>query len=400
MSEVFIARQPIYDAKLSVHGYELLYRRGTIGGARVKDGETATSQLVLNAITEFGMRDIVGNCPAFINVTKNFMLDDAVLGLDPKQVVLEILEDVTVDDVLFESVKKLSARGFKIALDDFVYSSEYDPLLRLIDYVKLDFLELGEEKMKEHVRQLMPFDVQILAEKVETESQFKKAFEMGCDLFQGYFLSEPTVMKKGRLPSNRLASLELLSKLESQANARDLEEVISKDVGLSYKMMRMLNSAAYQLPQKVASIRQGVVLLGRRKIKSLASLLVLSKFDDKPKSLLITAMIRAKMCEGLGAMIGLPNNDQLFTIGLFSALDSITSVPLPDVISALPLEDETVAALLLHEGDGGKLLSSVLHYEKGDFSEMKAYKLNSRKVRNLYFDSVKWAEEVGSSMSE
>ena len=249
MSEIFVGRQPIYNKSLGIYGYELLFRSGTINNAGVGQQVTAdgaTSTTIINSFLEMGLEKLVGDRYAFVNLTEHFLFEENNLPISPKQVVLEVLEDVPVNQQLVSSIKRLRKQGFIIALDDYIFNPNHKPIIELADIIKIDITQLNEKKLAQHVKILSRYKAKLLAEKVETLDEFDFCEKMGFDYFQGYFLSRPRIIKSKSLPSNKLAVLNLLSVLQNpDSDIEDLEEAISFDVSMSYKILKLINSAFF-----------------------------------------------------------------------------------------------------------------------------------------------------------
>lgn len=376
-------------------GYELLYRNMDVNGANILDGDQATSQVILNSVVEMGLTRLVGKHRAFVNLTRNFILNHDMLPPTDGRMVLEILEDVEVDDAVLEAVQSLRQRGYVVALDDFVYHPHLQPLVDVADIIKIDLMALDQEALQEHVSILKRDRVKLLAEKIETKEELNHCKELGFDYFQGYFLCRPSNVQGKRLPANRLTTLTLLSKLQDPSTSLDeLETVIVKDVTLSYKLLRYINSAVFFGRRNISSIRQAIIYLGRNAIKGWATLIALTGLDDNPAELVITALVRAKMCERLAAALTEPDRDAAFTVGLFSALDALMDMPLPDLLGALPLSEDVNAALLTREGALGNLLTVVLHYERGEFDQIKCHLLSKEDLTDIYLHATEWADET------
>ncbi|MBI5041049.1 MAG: HDOD domain-containing protein [Gammaproteobacteria bacterium] len=298
MQDIYIGRQPIFDRDLNVFAYELLFRSGTQNHAGEFDGDQATSQVIVNAFIEIGLDQIVGTHRAFINLTRSFVTSSTPLPFPKDRVVLEVLEDIRPDAEVIASVRSLAEQGYTVALDDFVFNDDLKPLVELAQIVKIDLMALSREQLDEHVRLLRGYNVKLLAEKIETQEEFEHCKELGFEYFQGYFLSKPNIVQSQQLPPNRLAVLQLLSKLQDpESDAGEVEKLVSQDVALSYKLLRYINSAFFALPKKIDSIRQAVVYLGTSAIKTWITLLVVAGLGNKPTELVIQAMQRAKMCE-------------------------------------------------------------------------------------------------------
>lgn len=397
MPDIFVGRQPIYDRKIHVVGYELLFRSGgNMADAFQKIGaDGATSTTIINSYLEIGLDKLVGNHYAFINLTEKFLLSDDALPISPKQVVLEVLENITITDDIVKAVERLKLEGFIIALDDYIYNPAHKPLISLVDIIKIDVLQLDQQQLIEHVDTLKRHNVKLLAEKVETMDEFAFCHKLGFDYFQGYFLSKPRVIKSTSLASNKLAVLNLLSVLMNpDSQIEEIEEAMAFDVSISYKMLKLINSAIFNLNRTVESIQQAIVILGRKKLRSWASLIALANLDDRPSEMVHLAMTRAKMCEILAEKANLPSLESFFTVGLFSALDILMERELTELISPLPLDQEIIDALLKHTGDYGEALKCTLAYEvsESDDAHFKGLTQNDVFVANV--EAVSWANMV------
>ena len=397
MPEIFVGRQPIYNRQLKVVGYELLFRSCETEPQGIADGDGATSQVMLNTFTEIGLERLVGNGLAFINLTRSFILEKYPLPLSQHRVVLEVLENITVDQELIAALRLLSARGYQIALDDVVDPHDVAPLLDIADFVKLDLVAVERGRLEEHVATLRQHNVKLLAEKVETQDEFELCRDLGFDYFQGYFLCRPNVVRGQRMPATRLAIMRLLANLQvPDIEFGRLEEIVRQDVSLSYKLLRLINSAFYARPTEIKSIRQALTLLGIRQVQAWLSLLALSKIDDKPHELMTTATVRAKMSELLALALKEQNAETDFIVGLFSLLDALLDRPLEEVLASLPLTEEVTRALLQHEGRLGAVLHTVIAYERGEWEAACCSGLEPEAIRGAYLESLDWASEVNS----
>lgn len=367
ISTAFVGRQPIFLPNLDVYAYELLFRSGEDNRADIRDGDSATINVLLNTLTDVGLDVVAGTKLAFVNLTRNLLLNADFSCLPPEKMVLEILEDVEPDEEVIEAVSRLSGQGFTIALDDVVYDSKLDPLIQYADIVKLEFPQIPSDKLPQHISRLRDLGVgTILAEKLETHEEFELCKQHGCDLFQGYFFCRPQVLNHRKPECNLASIVRLVSKLqEPYASIDELEKVIQTDTSLSYKVLRLVNSIELGSSTKIESLAHAIVLLGIRRLRSMASMMMLASInEEKPKELINTAMVRAKMCELLAEKSGYDRPDRCFTIGLLSVMDAMLDLPMKDVIDLLPLSDEMNEALLRHEGQLGDMLGNVLSVER------------------------------------
>ncbi|MEA2079314.1 MAG: HDOD domain-containing protein [Pseudomonadota bacterium] len=401
MSDIFIGRQPIYDRKLGVYAYELLFRSEQSNTADITDGDKATSDVIVNAFLEIGLDNIVNKRLAFINLTRSFFVNHHTISLPKDRVVLELLEDIEADDEVIEGVKRLSDQGYTIALDDFIYRESLKPLVKLAHLIKIDVMSLDKDEVRDHVLALRKYPVKLVAEKVETREDFDYCLELGFDYFQGYVFAQPKVIRGRRLPNNRLAILKLLSRLQDpDITPKQLEDLIAQDVVFSYRILRYVNSAAYSPPRKIESIQQAVVILGLQTIKSWTTLLAMSQVDNKPNELVVTAMVRGKMAEELAKAQKSDRPDSFFTVGLFSALDALMDNTMEEILTQLPLADHISNALLHRQGVHGEVLNCVLAYERGQWEQVKSGTLNLSQIRDCYLSALQWAEDVCQQLIE
>lgn len=394
-----IGRQPILDRDGQVQAFELLFRPDTANAPTPFDGNHATANVIVTALTDFGLDHLVGPHPAYINFPTDLLHNDAALLLPTDRVVIEILEDVAVDKQLIEAVTGLSRSGYKLALDDFVYHPKWKPLLRVASTIKIDVLAMGIDEVAAHVTKLKRGGVQLLAEKVETREKHLQLMDLGFDLFQGYYYAKPNIVSRDRIPENHLAIARLLAALnDSTASMEDIETVVVEDVSLSYRLLRYINSAFFALPQKVDSIRRALVYFGIDMLRRWASLLVMASVSGKPKVLMQNALVRARMCEALAKCRKLPEPESYFTVGLFSILDTLLDAPMATVIEPLPLSREIVDALVKREGDRGAALECVCAYEECRWADVKFDGVDREEIGKAYLDSIEWAFDAASGL--
>lgn len=381
---VFVARQAIFDRALRVHAYELLYREGLDGAAPPSCGEQASSRVILNSFTEIGLERIAGNRQVFINLTRSFFIDHPPIPFERERVVLEILEDVAVDRAMVEAVSALRRDGYRLALDDYEFgrAAQWEPLLPHVEVVKVEVPGIRWERLEQDLEPLRRHPVRLLAEKVETREQYRRLEELGFELFQGYYFSHPQVVSGRRLSENRQIMLQLLARLNDPAvTVDDLEQLIAHDPGLSFKILRCLNSAAIGLPRTIDSIGQAVVYLGLERLRAWASLAVLSGIEEKPEELFITALVRAHLCARLAG------GETAFTAGLLSVLDRLMDLPMARVIGQLPLSTPLQQALLHHHGPVGQALACASAIEEQRWDEIRFPGMTTEELQDAYLTS-------------
>lgn len=397
---IFIARQPIFDSQLRVHGYELLYRKSDVNAADFIDGDAATSSVILNTFTEIGLESLTYGRPAYINLTRSFFVNRQ-LSLPKKKVVLELLEDIEPDKELIDNLRRLSSQGYTIALDDFVLDTDdRERLLPYADIVKVDVFNLSPQQIVHHARKLRRHRVKtLLAEKIETEEIMKLCRSSGYDYFQGFFLSRPSTMSRRSVQSNRLPLLQLIASLQQpEMNIQEIEQIISQDLALSYKLLRYLASPIFPA-RNIDSIRSAILYLGRRDLANWATLLALSSSQDQPPERIASLLVRGYICQKLTRSTGHGNPGTAFTIGLFSGLDAVLDAPLDVICNELPLTDETQQALLDHSGPYGPIIAATLAQEQGQWEQVSQLGFSPELLADIYIDAVRCADEQWAWLS-
>ncbi len=405
MSELLplLARQPIFNRKMQVVAYELLCRSCDLNEYTADGGDMASSQVLLHTFTELSIHSVVGHHQAFINFTRTLLLTPP--PFDRRQLVVEVLEGQQIDAQMLHSLRSLREQGYTIALDDFELTDETRDLVPYADIIKLDVLQLSPEQIREHIDYLKPFGLILLAEKVETYEMLEYCKDAGFDLFQGYFLARPKVIKGRKITENKQAVLQLLSVLhDPDVPLERVEQLVARDPMLSYKLLRLVNSAAFALPRTIESLRQAITLLGLNIIKNWVNLLAMANLGDKPMELSIAALTRARMCEIIAAtMSGKKRQDTFFTVGLLSTLDAFMDAPLEILLSNISLSEQLNEALLKHLGDEGKVLDIVEHYERAEWDKIDWDYLGPRNISpdtlsHIYLDALTWVTTTMETM--
>jgi EAL and modified HD-GYP domain-containing signal transduction protein len=394
---ICVARQPIFDRDLAVFGYELLFRRLGAEEADVRDSEEATSRTLLGSLIEIGLESLVGDTLALINVSDEFVLAGHAELAPKERVALELLESANPTPELVSRLRELTVAGYTLALDDFVYDPAREPLLELAHIVKLDVQATPVERLRRSIEALSPVGVALVAEKIEDYATYEQCRALGFDYFQGRFLCHPRTLSAAPIPADRLNQLQLAALLrDPEVELAQLERVIARDLGLSYRLLRYINSAHFALRRRIESIREAVVLLGLRTVKTFATVLALAHIDDTPSELLVTALVRARMCE-LIAEARRDNPDVAFTVGLFSLVDAIVDRPLEQILDSLPLSPEIGEALLTGGGRYGRTLAAVIAHERGRFADSARLAPNIE-LGGAYLRAVAWATEAQQTL--
>jgi EAL and modified HD-GYP domain-containing signal transduction protein len=389
---VHVGRQPLYNPAGDVVGYELLFRGGGAEVEASRRNAYATSQVIVNAFTEFGLRELVGNHTCFINLTREFIVGELALPFEPGQVVLEILETVEMDDEAIAGVTRLVEQGYPIALDDFVFGLGHERLLDIASYVKIDVLDGDVERITSVVEACRRYPgIKLVAEKVETAQHTMLAHELGFELYQGYALSRTQVVSIATLAPSRLRRLELLAALTGPET--DLDHVVSivtSDPALSFRVLRATNAAAGGLARRISSVHEAVVMLGGRRIREWVTLMLVSDIAEAAEDHLSTAMARAKLCQTIAPRLDAPA-DAAFIVGLLWGVADVLGVPVADLVASLPLAENVTAALLEGTGPLGEVLSTVRGYEGADASILTHSKVSPADLAKAYLSAVGWS---------
>ncbi|WP_271274487.1 EAL and HDOD domain-containing protein [Aliamphritea hakodatensis] len=398
-SQVLMARQPIFDCQQRVVAYELLYRNEADTEHALFNDSSATCDVILNVYTSIADNGSKKSVPAFINMTRDLLVSEDFPELPRKQIVIEVLEDIAADDEVIAAVTRLAEKGYRIALDDFVYSPEFDPLLKLAHIVKVDVLGMSPDDIARQVKLLRPFNVTLLAEKIETVEVLEHCHALGFKLFQGHFLSKPKLIKGRKLEANHANLLVLVSELQNKRTTPErLEELIIQDPVLTYKLLRIVNSAAYSLIRRVESLSEAIVLLGMDQIRSWATMIALANRTSKPEEICRSLLLRGKMCEAIARSQGCHNDSSYFMTGVLSQLHVMLDIDQKTMLEQVPLGEDIESAIKDHAGSMGDILKHVTHYEAGDW-DLLPNDIDIDAYEESYRAALDWSKDAMLSMS-
>ena len=368
MSDAIVARQPIFDDRQKLVGYELLYRHSEDAtSARGATPTVMASSTVVQAVLGIGLERLAEGERVWINLSRDLIVDRAWELLDPKSVVLEILEHVEPDADVIAACADARQRGYQLALDDFEWDEKWVPLLELAHMVKVDVEGKPPEQLKAIVAKLKTFGVTLLAERVETESVRAACAAIGFTLFQGYFYCQPETVVKRDLTAAESSALQLLNLVRNDKTpTTQVEQSIKRDPALTFKLLRIVNSAAMGFTG-IESIPHALRLLGRTQLERWLTLLVMASFSSggaRQRELFKLSLTRARLLE---LMSDATDRDQRFLVGMFSMLHVLLQAPMRDVIATLQLSESVSEALLERTGPHGAMLAGLEAYEVGDW---------------------------------
>lgn len=395
--DVFVARQPIFGKDKKLFAYELLFRTGQSNAFPKIDGGTATSSLLSSSFFTVGIDHISGGKRVFINFTEELLVQGTPMLFPKNQVVVEILEDVRPTEELLAACQSLYRSGYTLALDDFVFRENLQPLIEIAAIIKIDFRLSPMPEIVNILSELKGYSCRFLAEKIETYEEFREAGAMGFSYFQGYFFAKPEILRNKDISSSQLTIMRLICEVNrAEFQIDKLEALINQDVAISYKLINYLNSAYFSRVQPVSSIKQAIAFLGERGIRMFVSLIVASRLiENKPDELLRTSIIRAKFLEHLGFELGF-DSGEMFMLGLFSLLDAMLDHSMDHLVGQLPLTAEVSEALVNKSGKLSPYLRMVEYFEAGHWSaldtQLVELNLSSDKIQAFYLDSVRMAD--------
>jgi c-di-GMP-related signal transduction protein len=403
LMETFIARQPIFDTNISVYGYELLHRSSSANSYDGANIDQATLQSIADSYMFPGHGSISEGKFAFINFTRSTLIEDCAFLLPPETTVIELLESVRPDADVLEACRKAKDGGYRIALDDYDHNVDLAALTDFADVIKVDFLATTHQEQQQLADQFKARGKSLLAEKVETWEDAKRAEEMGYTYFQGYFFGRPVILTGSEIPASKLRYLTLIREMhQPELPTRKLEKLIREDLSLTYKLLRFLNSAAFGLRREIGTVRQAIVHLGEQGIRKWITLIALVQISNGSITELVNrALMRASMCESMARSIGQRSrSEDLYLLGLFSCLDAILGRSLADVLEELGVTSEMKVALLDAEGLLGEIFRCTSAYESGNWEEAFALAtklgMEDTQLPEMYRTAVSHATEVFS----
>lgn len=394
MFDGLIGRVPIYTDTFDVFGYELSFCSGEALGTGTKDSEDRWAETVRQAGQTLDLKDLVGDSRAMLRVPFGFLSVCERLAWPKSQVVVAVPGDVLDDNTAEEAVSRLAEEGFTIALHN--PTCDLTELRRAAGFVSICSLDARTlNGFKTHWTANHDQALHLLVRDVETPDQYDRFCKLGFDYYEGVFFERPRPIHSSDIPGNRLAVLELLGRLhDPNVEIAEAEAIITRDLTLSYKLLRLVNSAFFGVTKRVDSIRRAVIFLGLQRIKNWASVILVNSVDYRPRELLITAMVRARACELLAEQLKRPNTERYYIAGLFSLLDAIMDVPIGNILRHLNLDDSINEALLRGSGPIGKILRAVIAFERAEPGEIHGCQFEPGVPARVYLESIRWATDA------
>ena len=404
--DVFVARQPIFRRNLQVYGYELLYRSSTENAFDGTVADSATVQVITNAFLTIGADKLLNQKPGFINLDESLLKLEIPKLLPLRSVVIEILESVQPTPEVRRVCQDLKRLGYTLALDDVSDDSEIDPWVDIVDILKIDFLKTSEAKRKQFIERYRRGRMKLLAEKLESKAEFLLASSLGYDYYQGFFFARPEIVCGRTIPESQLHLIRLLREVSAEdPDIGRLEKLVAQELGLTYKLLRYLNSGAFAWRTSIKSVRHALALLGADELRTWLSLLLFTSLGRPSTAHVMTnSLVRARFAELLAPQMHLgQRKSSAFLLGLFSQLDAILNCPLDYALAELPLEQDIQTTLLerpSRENRLSYLYGLIRSYEAADWVRCAAiaeqYDITIPKLSGTYVEAVNWADTIAA----
>lgn len=408
--DAHMARQPIFDRDRMVFGYELLFRDGIQACFPQVDGSVATSSVLAQSFMSLDLDKMFQKKKLFINFPEYLLLNRTPLLFPADRLIVEILESITITDEMIVALEELALQGYVLALDDFVYDTGYDRLLPFVKIIKIDIRVVPFQEVTDLKNKVASYPICFLAEKVETIDEFHRSIDVGFDYFQGYFFCKPETIKSRNVSAFRLPLIQLMTEIAREEVQLDrVENIISHDVAISYKLLRYINSAFFFRGREISSIRQALLRLGDAGIRRFIPIIALSHMAaGKPNELLRTGVIRAKFSEILARVLAVEDAalkqeiPEWFLMGLFSVIDGIMDEPMKQVLARIDLSCRVKDALLQKKGHMANGLLLVRAYEAGSWKELfdlaELLGIHTDAIPRMYWEAVSWADELTADL--
>ncbi|WP_209124758.1 EAL and HDOD domain-containing protein [Alkalihalobacillus sp. BA299] len=404
--EVFLARQPILTKNQQVFGYELLYRNNLLENFSLIDDEQATLE-VINSFIQIGIDDLSEGKPCFVNFTYKLLQNDIPTCFSPSTIVVEILETVDITNEVIDICRRLKVKGYKLALDDFDMinnSVNLDKILRIVDIVKIDVQKTSREQQLQLVKLLKKYNVELLAEKVETRDEYERCLQNGYEYFQGYYFSKPVILSTNDLVAQYNSFFTIMDELSKPSPDIDkIAFMIERDISISYKLLKLINSPLFGRLNEIKSIKQAIVLLGLKELSKWIYVLYIRNtatiHTNTSDEVIKMCLTRARTSELIAVKIGKGvESSSYFLTGLLSLIDTVLKQPIERVMDQLPLGQEikdTIIGIRSPYSDVHRLVMSI---EKGDWPEIskisERIKIDQSELSNIYINSIKWTKDV------
>lgn len=401
-NQTFIGRQPIMDIKQQIIGYELFFRHSADAqSAQIVDDFKACANVLMSTVGQMDIQWLLGDKLAFINVNEQMLMSEFLELMSPPRTVLEVLRSIPASEEVVERCKFLRSQGYKIALDNPHLNTDYQRLIDCADYIKIDIQTVQPNKLDWIFVQFNKGSVKLVAEKVETETQFEACKNAGFKHFQGYYFSRPETFSAKVINASFDSVLNILNKVSQDAENNDIESGFKRDAALSFKLLRYINSVGFGLSCEVQSINHALTILGRNQLYRWLTLLMVTAGENAtPPALMKTSITRGRLTELLGeGYFEKTDRDNLFIVGVFSLLDAILKMPMDQVLEKIQLPEPVIEALSARQGIYGPFLQLTEACEDADSTRIlelaEHLQMDSSKVNEAHIAALAWVETLG-----
>ena len=402
MENVFFARQPILDVNNNTYGYELLYRNQPgVNQYTGDNGDISTADVINNAFFLDNITSVLDGKKAFVNFTGNLIERGVPKMISSDILVVELLESVVASPEIIKRCLELKKLGYILALDDYEYNDSTKSLFELADIVKLDFRS-SREAIERTASKCIELNKTMLAEKVETQLEVEYAKRLGCSYMQGYFFAKPLLMThKANTPMAK-TFLHILGLVYSpDPDYEEIAAVISTDVVLTIRLLRLINLMYGNSGNKISTIHQALVMLGFEKLKEWIYLVGLQRLQkDTPDELIRLALFRAKFCESVSKVVpgAYIHRKEMYLMGLMSIVAGTTDEKsINSVMKELPVTDEIKNGLIGADGLYGDVFRLVVDYEHADWNKVeefvKKYDVDAQQLANEYVKCIRFMQQ-------
>jgi EAL and modified HD-GYP domain-containing signal transduction protein len=401
--DFYLGRQPVLDRNQALYAYELLFRSAARDEGASSGGISATAAVIAHT-AQLGLARAIGDATCFLNVDREVLFSDIFAFLPRERTVLELVGSVDADDAMLARLQELAGHGFRFALDGIDGdSARLQRLLPLVCFVKLDLRSTRRSALEGLVARLQGLGKTVIAEKVETRDDYQACQDAGVDYFQGFYFARPAVLGGRKLSPSQAAVLALMNLVMSDVDNVDIERAVKRDATLALNLLRLVNTPAVGARQRIESINQALVLLGRRQLQRWLQIMLYAEPGTRGHNqtpLLMLATTRGRLMELLAQRLRpgqRPLGDIAFTVGIMSLMDVLFGIPMADIVDQIPVSDEIRAALLTREGFFGELLQLAEHIEQSDddvLPSLKTLAISGDDMVELEMSAFQWSDSV------
>lgn len=410
--EVYLGRLPILDNKQNLVAYELLFRSDQSNEVSITDNSAASANVIIDTYGQLGIENVIGKRRGFIKVDAKLLLNDAICMLPKKHVVLEILRSVEINDEIIQRCTFLKQKGYQLALSNVTrLDASFDRIMPLINVVKINITALNQSDLLSLIRKVRRWPVLLLAEKVESPEVARNCIALNFQMLQGFYFAKPEIISGKRIDPSKLSLLKLLLLVVKDSEVSDIENELKYQPGLSYNLLRMVNSAASGLPSTINSIKRAIMIIGRKQLQRWVQILLYAakqREGGSSDALMLTATVRGKLLESI-AIADRPHDknhqDRAFMVGVLSLLDTLLGIAMSELVGTLSIQKDMSEALLTRRGTLGYQLALIEAYEKGETEIVSSMLtelgfLSMEEFTRLELEAAAWANRITDAVNQ